>query len=67
MIAAFDKFDASKLDAGKKKEYAEIAESAKEHAEHIIKSELDHQMEHFEGLSKDLKDLFALIGDKKEK
>lgn len=66
LIAAFKKFDASKLDAGKKKEYDEIAESAVEHAEHIVKSEMDHQMEHFEGLSKDLKDLFALIGEKKD-
>lgn len=63
LIAAFDKFDASKLDANKKKEYGEIAESAKEHAEHIIKSEMDHQTEHFEGLAKDLKDLFALVGE----
>lgn len=66
LLTAFEKFDASKLDESKKKEYEEIAESAKEHAEHITKSDMKHQIEHFEGLAKDLTDLFALIGEKKE-
>ncbi len=62
LLTAFENFDSSKLDESKKKEYDEIVESAKEHAEHITKSELNHQIEHYEGLSKDLKDLFTLVG-----
>ncbi len=61
LLAAFAKFDATKLPEDKRKEYAEIVESAKEHAEHIVKSEIPHQKEHFESLTKDLKDLFSLI------
>ncbi len=61
LIAAFAKLDATKLPEDKRKEFAEIVESAKEHAEHIVKSEIPHQKEHFESLTKDLKDLFSLI------
>lgn len=61
LLAAFKKFDSSKIPEDKQKEFAEIDESAKEHAEHIVKSELDHQKEHFESLTTDIKDLFALI------
>jgi hypothetical protein len=60
MLAALDKFDASKLNESQRKEYAEIYESAKEHSEHITKSELDHQKEHFESLTTDIKDLLTL-------
>ncbi|MGI8544897.1 MAG: DUF3347 domain-containing protein [Aridibacter sp.] len=67
MLAALEKFDAGDLSESQSKEYSEIAETAKEHAEHIVKSELDHKKEHFESLTKDIKDLFALVGeDKKE-
>ena len=40
----------------------EILESAIENAEHIAKSEIDHQREHLIVLSVDLKDLIAIIG-----
>jgi hypothetical protein len=43
----------------------EISESAKEHAEHIVKSPLEHQREHFESLSTDVSDLVALLGTDK--
>ena len=66
LLAAFEKFEAPKLKKSQEKEYGEIVESAKEHAEHIVKSQIDHQKEHFEGLTKDFKDLFAIIGAKKE-
>ncbi len=67
MLAALEKFDAGDLSESQSKEYSEIAETAKEHAEHIVKSELDHKKEHFESLTKDIKDLFALVGgDKKD-
>jgi hypothetical protein len=64
MLSAFKNFDSSKIPADKQKEFAEIDESAKEHAEHIIKSELDHQKEHFESLTKDITDLLALVNKK---
>lgn len=67
LIAVFKKFDATKLPEGKRKEYAEIVESAKEHAKHIVKSEIPHQKEHFEFLAKDMKDLLNLVNsDSKE-
>lgn len=44
------------------KELNEILESAKEHGEHIAKSDMDHQREHFEMLSTDINDLVAIIG-----
>lgn len=61
MIAALDKFDTSSLSGDQQKKYAEIYESAKEHSEHIVKSQTAHQKEHFEMMTKDIKDLFALI------
>ena len=47
------------------KEYMEIYESAKENAEHIVKSPIDHQREHFEVLSTDIDDLITLLGTEK--
>ena len=55
----------TKLSAETHKEYMEIMESAKEHAEHIIKSDLKHQREHFLALSTDIIDLVALLGTEK--
>ena len=46
-------------------EYMEILESAKEHAEHIVKSPIDHQREHFEVLSTDVNDIITLLGTEK--
>jgi len=40
----------------------EIYENSKEQLEHIVKSPIDHQREHFEVLSTDLNDLITLIG-----
>ena len=65
LLAALSKFDMSKLSKEAHKEYIEIQESAKEHAEHIVKSDIDHQREHFEGLSTDITDLVALLGTDK--
>lgn len=65
MHTALEKFDANELAEGKRKEYAEIDESAKEHCEHIVKSELPHQKEHFESLTTDMKDLLTLIQTEK--
>lgn len=65
-LAAFKNFDATKITDSQRKEYSEIIDNAVEHSEHIIKSELDHQKEHFEELTTDVKDLLALVGAKKE-
>ena len=65
LLAAFSKFDMTQLTGETHKEYMEIAESAKEHAEHIVKSPIDHQREHFEVLSTDINDLVALLGTEK--
>lgn len=62
---AFESFDMTKLSDAQHKEFMEIAENAKEHAEHIVKSDINHQREHFEFLSTDLNDLIALVGTNK--
>lgn len=65
LLAAFSAFDMTKLNEDKHKAYMEILESAKEHAEHIVKSSIDHQREHFEALSTDISDMIALLGTEK--
>ena len=65
LLAAFSKFDMSKLSSDTHKEYMEILESAKEQAEHIVKSPIDHQREHFETLSTDISDMITLLGTEK--
>ncbi|WP_372769622.1 DUF3347 domain-containing protein [Lutibacter sp.] len=65
MLTAFSNFEMAKLTETQHAKYMEIAESAKEHAEHIIKSPIDHQREHFEPLSIDINDLIALVGTDK--
>jgi len=65
LLAAFSKFDMTKLSGDTHKEYMEILESAKEQAEHIVKSPIDHQREHFETLSTDINDMVTLLGTEK--
>ncbi|VAW15652.1 Probable Co/Zn/Cd efflux system membrane fusion protein [hydrothermal vent metagenome] len=65
LLTAFSKFDMTALKGDTHKEYMEIYESAKEHAEHIVKSDITHQREHFETLSTDITDLIALLGTEK--
>lgn len=65
LLTAFSKFDMSKLSGDTHKEYMEILESAKEQAEHIVKSPIDHQREHFETLSTDISDMITLLGTEK--
>lgn len=56
--------DMNAIPANKHKEYMEIAEDAKENAEHIGDNagKVDHQREHFASLSKDVSDLITLFG-----
>ena len=52
------------IDSNKKKEYLDIADDAKEHAEHIGENggNIPHQREHFVLLSKDISDLIKTFG-----
>lgn len=56
--------DMNAIPANKHKEYMEIAENAKENAEHIGDNagKIDHQREHLASLSKDVSDLIVLFG-----
>ena len=65
LVQAFSNFDMTKLSGEVHKNYMEIMESAKEHAEHIVKSDIKHQREHFLALSTDIIDLVALLGTEK--
>lgn len=65
LLAAFTKFDMSTLKGKVHTDYMEIYESAKEQAEHIVRSPIDHQREHFEALSEDINDLISLLGTTK--
>jgi|SRR5690554_908954 len=44
------------------KELKEIIETATEHAEHIGRSDIAHQREHFQMLTKDITDMVAITG-----
>lgn len=65
MLTAFSNFEMSKLTGETHIKYMDIAESSKEHAEHIIKSDIGHQREHFESLTIDINDLITLLGTNK--
>ena len=56
--------DMKTIPANKHKEYMDIAENAKENAEHIGDNagKIAHQREHLASLSKDVSDLIALFG-----
>ncbi len=60
----FAKLDQTVLTQEQKKSYTDIADDAKEMAEHIGKSagNIPHQREHFDMLSKDMVDLVKLFG-----
>jgi hypothetical protein len=64
LYATLNTLDSKSLDAKLKKEYIDIADDAKEHAEHIgdNSGKLDHQREHFAMLSKDMNDLIKTFG-----
>ncbi|KMQ61628.1 hypothetical protein ACM46_16695 [Chryseobacterium angstadtii] len=64
LLATLNKVDMKTIPGNKHKEYMEIAEDAKENAEHIGDNagKLDHQREHLVPLSKDISDLIAMFG-----
>lgn len=65
LLTAFSNFNMAQLTEDQHKEYMEIVENAKEQAEHIVKSQIDHQREHLEVLSNDVNDLIVLLGTDK--
>lgn len=65
LLQAFSNFNMSQLDEAQHKTYMDIVADAKENAEHISKSPLEHQREHFESLSSDINDLVGLLGTDK--
>ncbi len=65
LLQAFSAFDMTSLTKEQHTEYMDILEDAKEQAEHIVKSPIDHQREHFETLSTDISDMISLLGTEK--
>lgn len=55
-------FNVSSYTSEQQKELKDIIADAVEHAEHIGKSEMGHQREHFKTLSKDVMDMVAITG-----
>jgi hypothetical protein len=68
VYTALNSVNTSSVNAKLKAEYLEIANDAKEHAEHIGNNagKIDHQREHFAMLSKDINDLIATFGTKQK-
>lgn len=61
---AFSQFDRTSIAEAQKQEVTEIIDDALEHAKHVSENsgKMGHQREHFEMLSKDIKDLIAITG-----
>ncbi|MUP47047.1 DUF3347 domain-containing protein [Gramella sp. BOM4] len=66
LVGEFEDFDQSNYSSEEQQELTDIIEDAKEHAEHIAESAIDHQREHFDILSKDVIDMIAITGTDKK-
>lgn len=64
LLTVLKNIDIKSIPSEKQKEYKEIADNAKENAEHIGDNagKIDHQREHLASLSKDVSDLITLFG-----
>lgn len=62
LVTDFENFDKSSYSSEEQQELTDIIEDAKEHAEHISESPIEHQREHFDILSKDVIDMIAITG-----
>jgi hypothetical protein len=64
LFVTLNKVNLSSIDAKLKTNYIDIADDAKEHAEHIgdNSDKIEHQREHFVMLSKDINDLIHAFG-----
>ena len=65
-LKALSSFDMSSVSKETHMEFMDIFNDAKEQAEHIVKSPIDHQREHFEVLSTDINDMIDLVGTDKK-
>ncbi len=63
-VTSMDKMEKNSLTADKKKKWDDIADDAKEMAEHIGKNagDIEHQREHFDMLSTDMYDMVKTFG-----
>jgi hypothetical protein len=68
LLATFNAANTTSIDAKLKKEYIDIADDAKEHAEHIADNsgKIAHQREHFALLSRDMNDMIKTFGTNKK-
>ena len=68
IVTEMTKIDMKSLNAEQMKSYMEVADDAKEHAEHIADNagKIEHQREHFSMLSKDMNDLLITFGTKQK-
>lgn len=64
LYTSFNAVNVNSIDAKQKKEYLDIVDDAKEHAEHIGDNagKIEHQREHFIMLSKEINDLIKTFG-----
>ncbi|KQS47546.1 hypothetical protein ASG38_08870 [Flavobacterium sp. Leaf359] len=68
LFGSLNAVDMKTIPGDKLRDYTEIADNAKENAEHISVSaeKIAHQREHFASLSKDVADLIELFGTKQK-
>ncbi len=66
LIAALDKFDVSSYSNSEQTELKDIIVDAKEQAEHISESPMEHQREYLKTLSTDVTDMVAITGTDKK-
>lgn|SRR5690554_615308 len=57
-----ESFNVDNYSAAEQEELKDIIEVAAEHAEHISRSDISHQREHFQMLTKDITDMIEIIG-----
>lgn len=62
MVETIKGFDVSAYTESQQSEIKDILETSLEHSEHVAKSPLAHQREHFKELSTDMIDLISIIG-----
>ena len=62
--ASLKAFNKSSYTKEQQKELADIFDDATEQAQHIAKSPIDHQREHFKTLSQDITDMVVITGTK---
>jgi hypothetical protein len=68
LVTTLNNLNPDKIEEGFKKEYLDIGDDVKEHADHIGSNggNIEHQREHFALLSKDVDDLIKIFGTDKK-